>query len=358
MKNTKDKTSDSRKKCKHIDDSERQIIEKLYRKGQSVAQIADLLGFHRSTIYRELQRGKVIHLNSQLEEYVTYSADRASDEAHLRASSHGPSLKIGNDFALINEFNRLIRHHKLSLYAARQVILQSGMDARVSLRTLYNYVHRFGFPIIPQDLIHRPRKHSKKPVRKRLAHNNVLAQSIEQRPGYINDRSELGHHEMDTVVGPPGSSHVLLVLTERKTRIEHILLMKVKTQESVCKALNTLERFYGARFYELFKSITCDNGAEFLNANGIIKSCRRKDFARTQLFYAHPYCASERGSNENANRLIRRFLLKGTDFSSLTQKDLDHLAMWMNKYPRKLHDGSSAWQLSKVYSYHFNRISV
>lgn len=189
MKNTKDKTSDSRKKCKHIDDSERQIIEKLYRKGQSVAQIADLLGFHRSTIYRELQRGKVIHLNSQLEEYVTYSADRASDEAHLRASSHGPSLKIGNDFALVNEFNRLIRHHKLSLYAARQVILQSGMDVRVSLRTLYNYVHRFGFPIIPQDLIHRPRKHSKKPVRKRLAHNNVLAQSIEQRPGYINNRS-------------------------------------------------------------------------------------------------------------------------------------------------------------------------
>ena len=92
--------------------------------------------------------------------------------------------------------------------------------------------------------------------------------------------------------------------------------------------------------------------------NGIIKSCRRKDFARTQLFYAHPYCASERGSNENANRLIRRFLPKGTNLSSLTQKDLDHLAMWMNKYPRKLHDGSSAWQLSKVYSYHFNRISA
>ena len=63
MKNTKDKTRDSRRKCKHIDDSERQIIEKLYRKGQSVAQ------------------------------YVTYSADRASDEAHLRASSHGPPLK-------------------------------------------------------------------------------------------------------------------------------------------------------------------------------------------------------------------------------------------------------------------------
>ena len=62
MKNTKDKTSDSRKKCKHIDDSERQIIEKLYSKGQSVAQIADLLGFHRSTIlWCQILRAIQIH---------------------------------------------------------------------------------------------------------------------------------------------------------------------------------------------------------------------------------------------------------------------------------------------------------
>ena len=80
MENTKDKTTVSRRKCKHITSSDRQIIEKLYRKGYSVAQIADLLGFHRSSIYRELHRGRVIHLNSQLEQYVTYSADRADDD--------------------------------------------------------------------------------------------------------------------------------------------------------------------------------------------------------------------------------------------------------------------------------------
>ena len=161
MENTKDKTTVSRRKCKHITSSDRQIIEKLYRKGYSVTQIADLLGFHRSSIYRELHRGRVIHLNSQLEQYVTYSADRADDEAGFRSSAHGPSLKIANDFALVSEFNHLILHHKLSLYAARQVILQRGMDVRVSLRTLYNYVHRFGFPILPHDLVHRPKKHAK-----------------------------------------------------------------------------------------------------------------------------------------------------------------------------------------------------
>ncbi len=357
MKSTQTNTTSSPGKRKHFCDAERQIIEKLYRKGISVARIADLLGFHRSSIYRELKRGQVTHLTSELVEYVTYSADRGSDEARLRASAHGPSLKIANDFPLINEFNKLILQFRLSLYAARQVLIRRDINVRVSLRTLYNYVHRFGFPILPHNLIHRPRKRAKKPLQKRLAHNNVLAQSIEKRPLHINERSDSGHHEMDTVVGPPGSSHVLLVLTERKTRIEHIILMKDKSQNSVRLALNRLERYYGADFPLLFKTITCDNGSEFLDAAGIRKSCRNKGF-RTDLFYAHPYCASERGSNENANRLIRRFLPKGTDISKLSQRELDHLAMWMNHYPRKLHDGRSAWQLTKVYSYHFNRISA
>ncbi len=80
MKSTHTKTTTSRKKGKHITDEERQIIEKLYRKHVPVAQIADLLDVHRSTIYRELQLGRVTHLNSELISFSTYSADRASDE--------------------------------------------------------------------------------------------------------------------------------------------------------------------------------------------------------------------------------------------------------------------------------------
>lgn len=216
------------------------MIEKLCRKGSSVSLIADLLGFHRPSIYREFKQGRVTPLNSELVEFDTYSADRASDEAHPRASSHGSSLKMADDFTLVNDFNKLIIHHRLSLYGTRQVLIWRGVDVRVSLRTLYNSVHRLGFPILPDNLIHRPRKHAKNLLLKRLAHNNVLAQSIEKRPLQINDRSDFGHHEMDTVVDPPGSSHVLLVLTKRKTRIEHILLMKDKSQNSIRLALNPL----------------------------------------------------------------------------------------------------------------------
>ncbi len=96
------KTTTSLRKGKHIIDSERQIIEKLYRKHVPVSQIADLLEVHRSTIYRELQRGRVTHLNSELIAFSTYSADRASDERKLRASSHGSSLKIASDRMLVS----------------------------------------------------------------------------------------------------------------------------------------------------------------------------------------------------------------------------------------------------------------
>ena len=108
MKSTKTKTTTFRKKGKHITDAERQIIEKLYRKGVPVPQITDLLEVHRSTIYRELQRGRVNHLNSELIPFSTYSADRASDERKLRATAHGPSLKIANDRALVSQFNKLL----------------------------------------------------------------------------------------------------------------------------------------------------------------------------------------------------------------------------------------------------------
>lgn len=102
MENTKTQSTNSTRKFKRITDADRQVIEKLYRKGLLVAQIASLLNFHHSTIYREIQRGRVTHLNSELVEFVTYSADKASDDACMQATNHGPSLKIANDTSLVH----------------------------------------------------------------------------------------------------------------------------------------------------------------------------------------------------------------------------------------------------------------
>ena len=86
-----------------------------------------------------------------------------------------------------------------------------------------------------------------------------------------------------------------------------------KTAASVVQALDSLEQEYGRAFPHIFQTITCDNGTEFSDHEGIERSATGEG-QRTKLYYCHPYSAYERGTNENTNKLIRRFVPKGTNF--------------------------------------------
>ena len=99
-------------------------------------------------------------------------------------------------------------------------------------------------------------------------------------------------------------------------------------------------------FRETFLTITCDNGCENLDFEGIEKSCLT-DIQRTKVYYAHPYSAWERGSNENANKLIRRFIPKGADIADFSQKRIKMIENWINNYPRRIFNGRSANDLLK-----------
>ena len=84
------------------------------------------------------------------------------------------------------------------------------------------------------------------------------------------------------------------------------------------------------------KSITFDNGSEFMDCAGIEKSIYGKDRKRTKVYYCHPYSAYERGTNENINKMIRRFLPKGTDFRKVTAAYIQRVETWINNYPREI----------------------
>ena len=86
----------------------------------------------------------------------------------------------------------------------------------------------------------------------------------------------------------------------------------------------------------IFKSITFDNGSEFMDCAGIEKSVYGKDRKRTKVYYCHPYSAYERGTNENINKMIRRFLPKGTDFRKVTAAYIQRVETWINNYPREI----------------------
>ena len=200
----------------------------------------------------------------------------------------------------------------------------------------------------------RRKRETPLPCRK---HKHLKGESIENRPAQINDRTEPGHHERELVIAARGGKKALLVLTERTTRFQHIFLIKDKTQKSVISAINRLERKLGPElFHSLFKSITCDNGVEFQNFDGIEKSVFSRTKKRTKVYFAHPYSSFERGSNENANKLIRRFLPKGSTFDKLRQRDVQKRARWMNKNPRKLFTGMSAKDKAKELGLNFTPV--
>ena len=152
----------------------------------------------------------------------------------------------------------------------------------------------------------------------------------------------MGHWEIDLVVGGRGKgSAALLTLTERKTRKQLIRKLKDKTQRAVARAINGIEQQMGPEaFRTVFKSITADNGSEFLDYEALERSVFGG--ARTHIYYAHPYSSWERGSNENANRIIRRFIPKGCDISKFTRKQIQAIENWINNYPRKILDFETA----------------
>lgn len=140
---------------------------------------------------------------------------------------------------------------------------------------------------------------------------------------------------MDTVYSKKKGSKALLVLTERLTRKEIIERMPDRTAESTVKALDRIERRYGARFRKIFRTITVDNGGEFSDVERLERSAIRKG-ARTKFYYCHPYSSYERGSNECQNKMIRRKHPKGTDFGKVTVEEVKKTEEWVNNYPREI----------------------
>lgn len=320
----------------HLTWKNRLKIERMLKEKRTVREIADALHVHNSTIYREIKRGLTQQRTSELVDVEVYCPETAQRKYQENLQAKGPDLKIGNDRRLAEYIEDKIINDHYSPAAALAKIKEEGriFSVEISEWTLYSYITKGVFRhLTNKDLPMRGRK--KKVYRKVREARLPRGESIETRPEEINERSSAGHWEMDTVVSAKNSKKRLLVLTERKTNYEIIELMPDGTTGSVVAALNRLERRFGPRrFREIFQSVTVDNGSEFADCAGMEASCERAR-PRTRIYYCHPYSAYERGSNEVGNRMIRRHLPKGTDFSNLTRREVKEIEAWMNDYPRE-----------------------
>ena len=120
-------------------------------------------------------------------------------------------------------------------------------------------------------------------------------------------------------------NYYLLALTDRRSRHQIIRSIPNKIAESVNQVLKLILRQHK------ILSITADNGAEFNRLSDV--------FSKEHIYYAHPYASWERGTNENHNRLIRRWLPKGT--KKTTPKEVAFIENWINNYPKKCLDYKS-----------------
>lgn len=328
---------------KHLTKSDRLRIEKWLRMGLKPVEIAGKLRVHVSTVYRELKRGAYERLNGDTWEMTTaYSPDIAEERYQANLREKGPDLKIGNDHELATYIEETIIANDCSPAAVLGYAQMEGkvFKTSVSVATVYSYIKKGVFLRLTQVDLPRRGKHkaSYKRVETKEPARAPAGESIERRPVEVDNREIFGHWEMDTVYsGANTSTKALLVLTERKTRREIIVLIPNRKAETVVKAIDALERKLGAPiFRKVFRSITVDNGSEFSAAEELERSAINKTIPRTKIYFCHPYSSWERGSNENQNIMIRRKHPKGTDFAKVSKAEIAATEQWINNYPRKI----------------------
>ncbi|MDR2884801.1 MAG: IS30 family transposase [Deferribacteraceae bacterium] len=288
--------------------------------------MAEQLGVHVKTVRREIQRGMVELKDYQLRLQRVYSAYYAQERHNENVSRRGRKPTY-------SKHGELIKHIRVKLrdkYSPDAIIgrLRYEGETTVCTKTVYNWLER-GY--IKDFEMKRKRR---KVAMRKVSYKNPTAKRIDSRPKEADER-QAGHWEMDLVVSGAGKAGSLLVFTERASRSELIYLLPDKKQTSVLAVFDRLERRHKGRFKEIFKTITCDNGSEFLNDIDLERSILG-DGKRTAVYYAHPYSSWERGSNENANKLIRKFIKKGEDISKLPVAYIKRIEKWINNYPRRI----------------------
>jgi IS30 family transposase len=289
---------------------QRYQIYALLKIGHNRTEIALVLESHKSTISRELRR------NSGQRGYRPKQAHflAISRRNHRRVRVQPETWKMIED--------------KLKLdWSPEQISgwLSRTQPISVSHEWIYQYI------LMDKRLGGHLYEHlrCKKKRRKRYGGDDRRGQlpnrvSIEQRPEIVAQRQRLGDWEVDTMIGKR-HHQAIVTLTERKSRFALLRKVEQKTAEQVRNALIDMLTPFSDRLHTL----TSDNGKEFAEHEEIAQELK------VDFFFAHPYAAWERGSNENMNGLVRQYIPKKCDFRSIGETEVELVMDRLNNRPRK-----------------------
>lgn len=289
----------------HLTPFERGRLDILRKQGHSVRAIARKLSRSPSTISRELRRFK-----------EDFYEGEAAHQQYLQCRS-----LVGRKNKATPELIGLIEEKLESTWSPEQIIgrLLSG---KLCFKTIYRWIYAGVIRVDLTVLRHKGKR--RKPVETRGKFQ--VGTSIHQRPIAVENRETIGHWEADTMVSSRGKSKgCLATYSERKSRLYLAFKIPNRTTTSMKKSIKKLKRIMG----EYLQSLTADRGKEF--------ACHQEiyDTLGIPIYFADPYCAWQRGSNENSNGLLREFFLKKTDLAKITEEELVDALLKINGRPRK-----------------------
>lgn len=297
--------------AKHLTFVEREILYRMKRAEKPIAEIAETLDRHRSTIYRELDR------NTGQRGYRPRQAQRLADERREACRrptklSHPPLEKYVKD--------KLAEKWSPEQIAGRICQdLPRQQDCRVCDQTIYNWL-TYEAPELREHL-RRGYRRSQPETRGQLKD----CVRITGRPQIVNAKRRYGDWEGDTIVSP-GRRSGIVTMVERKSQYLRMRrttsLKSADTMRAACRGLKDLPD-------SLRRTMTLDNGKEFAEHQQLT------DKLGTEVYFADPYASWQRGLNENTNGLLRQFFPKGTDFSLVSHNELARVEQLLNERPRK-----------------------
>lgn len=315
----------------HLTMDERNVIYRMQWQGYSDAEIAQCLGRHRSTIGREGRRNRSF--------LGPYDPGTAQTLAHSRRRAHVRRSKTGHRRLMGHVAERLQAGWSPEQMAGRlSHHAPAGLEGlAISHTTIYRWIWsdpqragRF------RPFLRIARKPRRKPYGKPSRQGQILGKrSIDERPKEADRRHRLGDWEGDTLVGK-GRHGYILTCVDRASR--YLIARKVRTcaAEPVAQGLRqTIRRLPASKRH----SLTLDNGREFARPAEL--ECR----LCLQVFFAHPYHAWERGTNENTNGLLRQYLPKGSDLAILSDDQLRSYVRALNHRPRKCLDFQNPFEV-------------
>jgi transposase, IS30 family len=313
-----------RKKYERLSLEERIIIETLLKEKRKKTYIAIQLNRSRSTITREINNWVRRPSDCYSASLAHWYAKDDNDTKRLQDKiTQNPKLKMAI-------FRGLLSHCSPELISGRlKLAYPDEPSMQISYESIYRYIYthpqgKINLKLIQLLVRHKSRRRNVKLRGKRQSISD--RKTIDSRPVHIENRQEPGHWEGDLMIGTKQNS-CIGTLVERKTR--YVILVKLSGKKSDVVTTAFAKKFKRLPL-KMRKTMTYDNGTEMANH----KSFTLK--TGMDVFFAHPYSSWERGTNENTNGLIRRFLDKKTDFNNISNDELEKLQNILNNRPRKV----------------------